>query len=78
MGTGKMRRGKVHIDAALVGRLIAEQFPRWADLPIRAVRSTETVNAIYWLGDHLCARRAATPISVGAGPGKGVALAPEA
>jgi aminoglycoside phosphotransferase (APT) family kinase protein len=51
MGTGKMHAGEVHIDAALVGRLIAEQFPRWADLPIRAVRSTGTVNA------HLPARR---------------------
>ncbi len=56
MGTGKMHAGEVHIDAALVERLIAEQFPRWADLPIRAVRSTGTVNAIYRLGDHLCAR----------------------
>ena len=56
MGTGKMHAGEVHIDAALVERLIAEQFPRWADLPIRAVRSTGTVNAIYRLGGHLCAR----------------------
>ena len=56
MGTGKMHAGEVHIDAALVERLIAEQFPRWAGLPIRAVRSTGTVNAIYRLGDHLCAR----------------------
>ena len=57
MGTGKMHAGEVlHIDAALVERLIAEQFPRWADLPIRAVRSTGTVNAIYRLGDHLYAR----------------------
>jgi len=36
MGTGKMHAGEVHIDAALVGCLIAEQFPRWAGLPIRA------------------------------------------
>jgi aminoglycoside phosphotransferase (APT) family kinase protein len=56
MGTGKMHAGEVHIDAALVERLIAEQFPQWAGLPIRAVRSTGTVNAIYRLGDHLCAR----------------------
>ncbi|HEY9422374.1 MAG TPA: hypothetical protein VIW92_13230 [Thermoanaerobaculia bacterium] len=56
MGTGKMHAGKVHFDAALVGRLIAEQFPRWANLPIRAVRWTETVNAIYGLGDRLYAR----------------------
>ena len=56
MGTGKMHAGEVPIDAALVGRLISEQFPRWADLPISAVRSTGTVNAIYRIGDHLCAR----------------------
>ena len=46
MGTGKMHAGEVHIDAALVGRLIAEQFP------VPAVQ----VNAIYRLGGHLCAR----------------------
>ncbi len=56
MGTGKMHASEIHIDAALVGRLIAKQFPRWAGLPIREVRSTGTVNAIYRLGDHLCAR----------------------
>jgi aminoglycoside phosphotransferase (APT) family kinase protein len=52
----KMHDGEVEIDADLVGRLVAEQFPQLADLPIREVRSTGTVNAIYRLGDHLCAR----------------------
>ena len=56
MSTGKMHAGEADIDVALVEQLIAEQFPRWAGLPIRAVRSTGTVNAIYRLGDHLCAR----------------------
>lgn len=51
-----MHDGEVDIDAELVSRLVAEQFPRLADLPISAVRSTGTVNAIYRLGDHLCAR----------------------
>jgi aminoglycoside phosphotransferase (APT) family kinase protein len=32
------------------------QFPRLASLPVSAVQSTGTVNAIYRLGDHLCAR----------------------
>jgi aminoglycoside phosphotransferase (APT) family kinase protein len=54
--TGKMHADEVHIDATLVRRLVAAQFPRWADLPISAVRSTGTVNAIYRLGDRLCAR----------------------
>jgi aminoglycoside phosphotransferase (APT) family kinase protein len=52
----KMHAGEVTIDEALVKRLIAAQFPQLADLPIRAVQSTGTVNAIYRLGDQLCAR----------------------
>ncbi|MGH9213881.1 MAG: aminoglycoside phosphotransferase family protein [Acidimicrobiales bacterium] len=52
----KMHEGEVDIDAELVERLIAAQFPEMADLPITEVRSTGTVNAIYRLGDHLCAR----------------------
>jgi aminoglycoside phosphotransferase (APT) family kinase protein len=52
----KMHDGEVDIDAELVGRLLAAQFPQLSDLPIRAVLATGTVNAIYRLGDHLCAR----------------------
>ena len=51
-----MHDGEVDIDADLAGRLVAEQFPQLADLPVRAVPSTGTVNAIYRLGDRLCAR----------------------
>jgi aminoglycoside phosphotransferase (APT) family kinase protein len=51
-----MHEGEVPLDEALVGRLVAAQFPGLAGLPIRPVRSTGTVNAIYRLGDHLCAR----------------------
>ena len=53
---GKMHAGEVHTDVSLVRRLLATQFPRWADLPISAVQSTGTVNAVYRLGDHLYAR----------------------
>jgi aminoglycoside phosphotransferase (APT) family kinase protein len=52
----KMHDGEAGIDAGLVRRLVAVQFPRLAGLPVRAVRSTGTVNAIYRLGDDLCAR----------------------
>jgi aminoglycoside phosphotransferase (APT) family kinase protein len=52
----KMHDGEVDIDAELVGRLLAAQFPQLTGLPIREVRSAGTVNAIYRLGDHLCAR----------------------
>ncbi|NMM23357.1 MAG: aminoglycoside phosphotransferase family protein [Phycicoccus sp.] len=51
-----MHEDEVDIDGDLVARLVAEQFPELADLPITAFRSTGTVNAIYRIGDHLCAR----------------------
>jgi aminoglycoside phosphotransferase (APT) family kinase protein len=52
----KMHAGEVDIDEELVARLVAAQFPQLADLPISAIQSAGTVNAIYRLGDHLCAR----------------------
>jgi aminoglycoside phosphotransferase (APT) family kinase protein len=52
----KMHDGEVDIDAELVRRLVAAQFPELTDLPIKQVESTGTVNAIYRLGDHLQAR----------------------
>lgn len=51
-----MHEDEVDIDAELVGRLVAEQFPELADLTISSTRSTGTVNAIYRIGDHLYAR----------------------
>ncbi|HET6950653.1 MAG TPA: aminoglycoside phosphotransferase family protein [Acidimicrobiales bacterium] len=57
----KMHEEEVHIDAGLVGRLVATQFPDLAGLPIAAVRSTGTVNAIYRLGDDLCVRLPRVP-----------------
>lgn len=49
------------IDASLVGRLIAAQFPQWADLPVVKVRSTGTDNAMYRLGDDLVVRLPRVP-----------------
>ena len=43
-------------DAALVGRLIATQFPQWAGLPITPVPSAGTDNALYRLGNDLAVR----------------------
>jgi aminoglycoside phosphotransferase (APT) family kinase protein len=56
MTANKLHVDEVDIDADLVGRLVAAQFPRLAGLPISAVQSTGTVNAIYRLGDDLYAR----------------------
>ena len=77
MSTQKMHESEVDIDASLVRRLLAEQFPRWADVPIRAVRSTADGER------HLPARRpplraTAARRGVGARSGQGVALVPEA
>jgi aminoglycoside phosphotransferase (APT) family kinase protein len=52
----KMHAGEVDIDAELVRRLVAAQFPQLTDLPIRELQATGTVNAIFRLGDHLSAR----------------------
>ena len=57
----KMHEGEVDIDEQLVERLVAAQFPWLADLPISAVQSTGTVNAVYRLGDHLCVRLPRVP-----------------
>ncbi len=43
-------------DEGLVARLVAQQFPQWAGLPVRRFASSGTVNAIYRLGDDLVAR----------------------
>jgi len=37
VSTGNPNSNEVRIDAALARRLIAAQFPRWADLPIEPV-----------------------------------------
>lgn len=51
-----MHPDEVHTDASLVARLIAAQFPRWADLPIDPVRSAGTDNALYRLGGDMVVR----------------------
>ena len=53
---GKMHADEVDIDAGLVARLVALQFPAWADLPVEEVASAGTVNAIYRLGPELMVR----------------------
>jgi aminoglycoside phosphotransferase (APT) family kinase protein len=51
-----LHAGEVPTDEALVRSLVAEQFPHLASLPVRRAPSMGTVNAIYRLGDDLCAR----------------------
>ncbi|RKN11890.1 aminoglycoside phosphotransferase family protein [Streptomyces radicis] len=50
------RDGRAGIDAALVGRLIAAQFPRWRDLPVTPVEVDGWDNRTYRLGTELTVR----------------------
>ena len=49
------------VDVRTVERLVAEQLPALASLPVRAVDSTGTVNAVFRLGDELCVRLPRVP-----------------
>ena len=62
MTVGKMHIDELATEAALVSRLLAAQFPDWADLPIQPVRSAGTDNALYRLGGNLEARARLGPI----------------
>src|SRR5574341_60702 len=52
----KLHDGEADIDVALAGRLIAAQFPQWADLPLKPIPSAGTDNVIYLLGDAMAVR----------------------
>lgn len=52
----KMHADEVDTDVLLVRRLLAGQFPQWADLRIEPVESAGTDNAIYRLGDDMAVR----------------------
>lgn len=56
--TERMHDDELEIDQALVRRLVAEQFPDWARLPLRRVEPAGTDNAIFRLGDELSVRLA--------------------
>lgn len=47
---------KLHIDVALVHRLITTQFPEWADLTIKPVELSGWDNRTFHLGEHMSVR----------------------
>jgi aminoglycoside phosphotransferase (APT) family kinase protein len=53
-----MHVDELEVDEALVRRLLAEQFPDWADLSLTRVEPSGTDNAIFRLGDELSVRMA--------------------
>jgi aminoglycoside phosphotransferase (APT) family kinase protein len=56
MAPEKMHADELETDAALVRRLLAVQFPNWADLPVEPVPFFGTDNAIYRLGNDMAVR----------------------
>jgi aminoglycoside phosphotransferase (APT) family kinase protein len=57
--TGVAARARVErkdITAALAARLVAEQFPQWADLPVRPVEHGGWDNVTFRLGDEMSLR----------------------
>lgn len=47
---------KVHIDDPLVRKLIATQFPQWANLPIKPIANSGWDNRTFHLGDRMIVR----------------------
>jgi aminoglycoside phosphotransferase (APT) family kinase protein len=70
-----MHDDELTVPEAVVGDLIAAQFPRWRGLPVRRLASAGTVNAIFRVGDKLAAR---FPLRAGDPAAAGRALAAEA
>ncbi|HLK57907.1 MAG TPA: aminoglycoside phosphotransferase family protein [Chthonomonadaceae bacterium] len=56
MPMDKMHADEVDTGITLVARLLAAQFPQWANLPLQTVRSAGTDNAIYRLGASMAVR----------------------
>lgn len=64
MRADKLHADEVDIDTELVRRLLTEQFPDWAELPIEVVGSGGTVNVIYRLGERMAVRMPRVPDSL--------------
>jgi len=52
----RLHANEVHTDVHLVRRLLEEQFPEWADLPVERHVTTGSDHVLYRLGDELVAR----------------------
>jgi aminoglycoside phosphotransferase (APT) family kinase protein len=52
----RMHADQLTVPVTVVRRLVAEQFPAWADARVAAVASGGTDNALFRVGEHLVAR----------------------
>jgi aminoglycoside phosphotransferase (APT) family kinase protein len=62
--TTRLHEDQVDVDADVVRRLVAAQFPQWRDEPVSALATAGTVNAVFRLGTGKVAR---LPLRPGAG-----------
>lgn len=60
-GHPQLHDDEIAISGGLARTLIQAQFPHWGHLPLRRIRSSGTVNAIFRLGDDLAVRLPRTP-----------------
>jgi aminoglycoside phosphotransferase (APT) family kinase protein len=67
MATTRMHDDEIEIEETLVRRLLAAQFPDWADLPVRRIEPSGTLTAVFRLGHDLSVRlpRIAGPTAPG-------------
>ena len=56
MSAKKLHADQIYIDAALARRLLVEQFPQWADLPIKRVELDGWDNRTFRLGSDMAVR----------------------
>src|SRR4051794_25200448 len=61
-----MHAGQVEIDPDALAEMVVDQFPQWRGLPVTAVPSHGTVNALYRLGEDIVLR---LPLLPGTDPG---------
>lgn len=47
---------KIHVDTSLIRRLIATQFPQWADFPIKPIKAGGWDNRTFHLGEYMTVR----------------------
>ena len=52
----KMHADEFEVDVSLVQRLVAQQFPHWAELSLKPVPSAGTDNALFRLGNEMVVR----------------------